>query len=122
MTWPFFDRCEFIAYSPVILLIALGLYDNAFESNSILTPKRLYSLSIQGRAALQLTWRKDMLETPILRDLSSLDPDSPSPKMMATGCLNRLLKRLGLALGIEDPVTAYCFRRGNANALDGMYM
>ena len=31
------------------------------------------------------------------------------------------LNRLGRDAGFEDKLTSYCFRRGCANAIDGMY-
>lgn len=61
--------------------------------------------------------REDKKGMPILRMLTG---SAPNGKVLSASSLYHALKDLAQRYGYEKPISAYCFRRGFANGIDGM--
>ena len=108
-----------LALCPVTLLLSLATADNAFASPHIRSPADIYRLKVPARLKqLPIPWRPDILEKPILR-ACSFDGVSPD-RALQYEVFACNLRELGTKLGLQEPLTAYCFRRGSGNAVNGL--
>ena len=104
---------------PHSTFLALAFADRAFKAPD-LTMKNIFELEVQEGRELPLIWDEGWLKRPIFRRsertaqgirISESEPWTP-------GMLNKSLKSVGIATGIDLPIGAYTFRRGNGEALE----
>ncbi|QSS59407.1 hypothetical protein I7I51_08842 [Histoplasma capsulatum] len=116
------ERDDNLALCAISHFLALALADRAFEAQGIDSPEDILRIEVPPyRNSLQLRWRSEMLDIPIVRRTYHtahgvrISPDRALPY----DAFNQYLQRLGRNAGLEDPLTPYCIRRGTANAVDG---
>ncbi len=71
---------------------------------------------------MKVQWKPEWLKRPVFRK-SIWTPNGwvkSKVEPMIYSFLNLCLNRLGEDIGLEDKVTSYIFRRGMANAINGM--
>ncbi|KAK3625940.1 hypothetical protein LTR22_023340 [Elasticomyces elasticus] len=112
-------QCSLLLACPVTHLLALALDDGALRSRALNDPSRLLALQLPPDCnQFKISWRKDCLETPLLRECDSNgDTDAVCP-LSATQS-RYWLKRLGENIGLLSNLTFYDVRRGVSNAIDG---
>lgn len=94
--------------------LGLALADNVFTELSLSTlDDRRIPMSSNSRRFGIREGKKDM---PILRMLTG---GARKGKVLSASSLYHELKDLGQRCGYEKPISAYCFRRGFANGIDG---
>jgi hypothetical protein len=73
--------------------------------------------------AMKVHWKPEWFKTPIFRrsvcSVNGWVKSKTEPMTYSTYTF--YIDRLGKDTGFEDKLTSYCFRRGTANAIDGMY-
>jgi len=71
---------------------------------------------------MKVQWKPEWLKRPVFRKSVWTADGWVKSKVepMIYSFLNFCLNRLGWDLGFEDRVTSYIFRRGMANAINGM--
>jgi hypothetical protein len=74
--------------------------------------------------AMKVHWKPEWLKTPIFRrsvcSVNGWEKSKAEPMTYSTYAF--YIDRLGKDTGFEDKLTSYCFRRGTANAVDGIYL
>jgi hypothetical protein len=73
--------------------------------------------------AIKVHWKPEWLMRPVFRKLDSTINGwvKSETEPMTYSKYAFYLNRLGRDAGFEDKLTSYCFRRGCANAIDGIY-
>ncbi|KAJ9646989.1 hypothetical protein H2199_001975 [Coniosporium tulheliwenetii] len=115
-----------IPSEPCILLcaqttfLALAFLDQAFAAPDLTSPEQLYSLNVlPGQNQQPLPWREEMEDVPLFRKSErTAHGIELSSDTLPYSTLRPRMRTLGEVTGIELPVGAYCFRRGNGEALD----
>ncbi|KAJ9644078.1 hypothetical protein H2199_003946 [Coniosporium tulheliwenetii] len=115
-----------IPSEPCILLcaqttfLALAFLDQAFAAPDLTSPEQLYSLNVlPGQNQQPLPWREEMEDVPLFRKSErTAHGIELSSDTLPYSTLRPRMRALGEVTGIELPVGAYCFRRGNGEALD----
>lgn len=121
----FHEREDNLALCPILHILSLAVADNAFEASDVQGPENIYGVEVPAyRESLQLKWKKSMLDIPVFRrSIRTKDGIMTSPiRAMGYDTFAKYLKTLGKAAGFRQPLTAYCLRRGAANAVNGTYM
>lgn len=112
-------QCSLLLACPITHLLALALDDGAFRSVSLNDSSRLVALKLPPDCnQVKISWRKDYLETPLLRECDSGGDTSAVSPLTATQS-RYWLKRLGENIGLPSNLTFYDVRRGVSNAIDG---
>lgn len=97
---------------PLTLFFALAVADGALDMEQLL------DRNIEaGTNAKVIRFKKELLETPILRatrDQSEISDEA----ILKYNSLEYMLVKLGERAGYKEPLSAYTFRRGVGNALD----
>jgi hypothetical protein len=80
-------------------------------------------LGSQNVKAMKVHWKPEWLKRPVFRkSVWTTNGWVKSKTEPMTYSKNAFyLNRVGRDAGFEDKLTSYCFRRGCANAIDGMY-
>ncbi len=73
---------------------------------------------------MKVHWKPEWLKRPVFRRSYQVIGRSVKAKTkpMTYQTYRFYVDRLGRDTGFEDKLTTYCFRRGTANAIDGMYL
>jgi hypothetical protein len=103
---------------PVTYFLALALADGVLEKcNTIhdIHAKRY----APGSSIYRYSYKPEAKERPILRSVGS-DGAVCSDRILTYNCLNGALKGLGQRAEYEENLSAYCFRRAFAKAIDSM--
>ena len=108
---------------PISHILARALRDDAILVDGYTTAEPFFDTNLQDPVqAVKVHWKPSMLKTPVFRrsvqmatgwEKSMIDP---MPYLTYTF----YLERLGEDTGFEENLTSYCFRRGLANAVNGM--
>ncbi|OCK73115.1 hypothetical protein K432DRAFT_430744 [Lepidopterella palustris CBS 459.81] len=104
---------------PHTTFLSLAFLYNAFAAPD-LTPERFYNLKVlPGQGQQPLPWKDEMEDVYLFRKSvrTALEAELSSDHLPYSTLRPRLLK-VGEVTGIGLPVGAYCFRRGNGEALD----
>jgi hypothetical protein len=80
-------------------------------------------LGSQNVKAMKVHWKPEWLKRPVFRRSVRIRNGWVKSKTepMTYPKYAFYLNRIGRDAGFEDRLTSYCFRRGCANAIDGMY-
>ena len=104
---------------PHVTFLSLAFLLDAFDVPG-LTPSRLYSTKVlHGKGQQIFPWKHEMEDAYIFRkSVRSTFGVEVSDEHLPYEALNTRLKKVGELTGFSLPVGAYCFRRGNGEALD----
>jgi len=104
---------------PHTTFLSLAFLFDAFAVTD-LTPSRLYSLKIPaGQGQLLIPWKESIKDTYLFRKLLRTPLGTEmSDDHLSYDFLRTQLRKVGELTGFAFPVGAYCFRRGNGEALD----
>ena len=107
---------------PHTTFLSLAFLFDAFAVTD-LTPTTLYSLKIPaGQGQLLIPWKESIKDTFLFRKLLRTPLGSEmSDDHLSCDFLRTQLREVGELTGFAFPVGAYCFRRGNGEALDNSY-
>ena len=101
---------------PVTHFIALALADGVFEDCN--TFQDIENMKLQpGSSFCKYRYKSDAKERPILRSISNTGLVSETD-ILSYNCFNNMLKGIGQRAGYEDRLSAYCFRRAYAKAVE----
>lgn len=108
---------------PHTTFLSLAFLFDAFAVTD-LTPSRLYSLKIPaGQGQLLIPWKESIKDTYLFRKLLRTPLGTEmSDDHLSYDFLRTQLRKVGELTGFAFPVGAYCFRRGNGEALDNSCM
>ncbi|KAF2727585.1 hypothetical protein EJ04DRAFT_594441, partial [Polyplosphaeria fusca] len=101
---------------PIRTFVALALADEAFEGPQ--SPSDFSHRSLPSTAISKVyPIRADKLKTPVVRATSgtSIHPT----RILSASTLHQHLEKIGQRCGYKDNITAYAFRRGFANGIEG---
>jgi hypothetical protein len=99
--------------------------DNAIFVDGYTSAEPFFSTNLRGQRmrAMKVHWKPEWLKRPVfrksVRPMTGPVKSQTEPMTYSTYC--SYIDRLGKDTGFEDKLTTYCFRRGTANAIDGMY-
>ena len=121
-TYCLFDSDD-LATSPILLLLALALDDDAFKPSNLKIPEEIFRLKVKApKKSYRLPWKDSKLNTPVFRAAVKTKDGIRTSEKQALGYDNyhSNLKRTGRTTGFEQILASYCVRRGTGNAIDGM--
>ncbi|KAK3615754.1 hypothetical protein LTR22_027317 [Elasticomyces elasticus] len=113
------DSC--LPCCPQVVLLGLLIADNAFASERLTGPDKLFSLRVpKNLHQLSIPIKESLAAVPIFRAVTqNASGYIISPIAQATAnWLHQQFKRWGEATGFELPLKPYGFRRGHGEALD----
>lgn len=111
---------------PIAHMVSVGLHHDAFAASTIRDPEAILRARIPKRKTCRIfRWKESKLKEPIFREPDrskgqiswSVKPAVPLRARTAA----RYMKRLGRDVGIEQPLSHSCIRRGTGNAVDGIF-
>ncbi|KAF2729867.1 hypothetical protein EJ04DRAFT_527418 [Polyplosphaeria fusca] len=109
---------------PIAHMIAVGLHHDAFAASTIRDPEAILRARIPKRKTCRIfRWKESKLKEPIFREPQRAKGQASlaSPVMpLRAHTVARYLKRLGRDVGMEQPLSHTCIRRGTGNAVDKM--
>jgi hypothetical protein len=110
---------------PISHIVARAIRDDAILADGWDNPAKLFATDLRrmGRPAIQIRWKPQWLKRPVFRRSVRVQNVwvKSETEAFAYSKYNFYLKRLGIAVGLVDILTSYCFRRATLNAVDGMY-
>ena len=101
-------------------VLALAFHDGAFAATSLTRAAQISKLRVpRGQNAVHLSWRRDVLEKPIFRQLMRKDGISQTShwQPLLYEMAAQRLNRLGTEVGIAEKLTKYTIRRASGNAV-----
>lgn len=117
-------KVEDLIFDPTILMISLGILDNAFQLE-FQNAADIFKLRVNpARKSMRLRWKTSWEDKPILRQpvptadgiLTSKDEPLQYRTMLY------YLQRLGTATGFMQILNPYNIRRGTGEAVDGKFV
>jgi hypothetical protein len=102
-----------------------AIRDNAILVDGYTSAEPFFAtdLGSQNVKAMKVHWKQEWLKRPVFREsvgtMNGWVKSMTEPMTYSKYAV--YLNRLGRDSGFEDKLTSYCFRRGCANAIDGMY-
>ena len=117
----FFTTTRRLIFCPILIIISLALDDRAFDAPSLTTAERVFRIKNRGPSkCTHLRWKKEWLKRPIFRGFDgSFTSDK---KALPYYKLRDDMERQTLDAGFEEPIGPKAFRRGAANAANGMFL
>jgi hypothetical protein len=103
---------------PVTHFMALALADGVFEDCHSFQDIEAKELP-PGSSLYKYRYKSDLKQTPILRSICNNGSVSEND-ILTYNCFNNMLKGVGQQAGYEDRLSAYCFRRAYAKAVESM--
>lgn len=116
----FFTQVDDLVFDAILLMIVLGLHDNAFESDAA-SFEDIFKVKVKRpRRSLDFTWKKSMLKVPIFRHTETINGEVRTSPTKALRYQTYLyyLQRLGIQAGFMQLLTAYCIRRGVGESVE----
>lgn len=91
----------------------LAFHDEAFPFSDHFPPATFWALRVPPhKKALTVPFKSSIIKTPIFQNRDG--------QPLNYAIMRVLLTRLGMATGFKNVMTAYCLRRGFADAIHGM--
>ena len=104
---------------PVTHFMALALADNVFEDCNSFQDIDAKKLPL-GSSLYKYRYKPEAKKRPILRSICNNGLVSEND-ILTYNCFNNMLKGIGQRAGYEDRLSAYCFRRAYAKAVESKY-
>ena len=102
---------------PVTWFLSLAFADGVFQdmesSNDLEAVK-----PILGNMLYRAKYRAEFLERPVMRGMRA-DKSLSETRIWTYDCFNSALKGVGQRAGYQENLSAYCFRRAFAHAVEG---
>lgn len=102
---------------PVTWFLSLAFADGVFQDL-----KSFHDLEtaqpIAGNLLYRAKYRSEFLERPVMRGMQA-DKSMSETRMWTYNCFNLTLKGVGQRAGYQENLSAYCFRRAFAHAVEG---
>ena len=111
-----YEEAEMRSMCPVTYFLALALADGVFdgcESFKDIEAKELPP----GSSLYKYRYKSEAKQRPILRSINPNGTVSDN-EILTYNCFNNMLKGIGQRAGYEDRLSAYCFRRAYAKAVE----
>jgi hypothetical protein len=108
------------ALCPVTWFLAQALADRAFEDAESIDEMESKEIP-PGATRYTFRYRSGKETLPIMRGVCPNGTISDK-NIWNYNCFSNQIKSLGQRVGYEDRLSAYCFRRGYANAIQGLFM
>jgi hypothetical protein len=105
-------------------MLSRAICDGAILVDGYTSAEPFYTTDLpgQGMSAIKVNWKEEWLKRPVfrrsVRTVSGWVKSKTEPMTYPTYAF--YLDRLGRNTGFEDQLTSYCFRRGTANAVNGI--
>jgi hypothetical protein len=105
-------------------MLTRAIRDGAILVDGYTSAEPFYTTDLpgQGMSAIKVHWKQEWLKRPVFRRsvrvVNGWVKSKTEPMTYPTYAF--YLDRLGRDAGFEDKLTSYCFRRGTANAVNGM--
>ncbi|RFU29061.1 hypothetical protein B7463_g7279, partial [Scytalidium lignicola] len=109
---------------PISHLLTRAIRDDAILVDGYTSAEPFFSTNLRGQKmrAMKVHWKAEWLKRPVFcRSALTVNgwvKSKTEPMTYQTYAF--YINRLGRDTGFEDKLTSYCFRRGTANALDGV--
>ena len=108
---------------PISHILARALRDDAILVDDYTTAEPFFDTHLQDPVqAVKVHWKPSMLKVPVFRRSvqTGIGYEKSMTKPMPYSTYAFYLQRLGEDTGLEEKLTSYCFRRGLANAINGI--
>ncbi|KAJ8058423.1 hypothetical protein OCU04_012612 [Sclerotinia nivalis] len=111
---------------PISHILTRAIRDDAILVDGYTSAEPFFTTDLggQGMKAIKVHWKLEWLKRPIfrrsVRSANGWVKSKTEPMSYSTYAF--YIDRLGKDTGFEDKLTSYCFRRGTANAVDGMHL
>jgi hypothetical protein len=108
--------------------LARAIRDDAILVDGYTSAEPFFATDLRslGMKAMKVHWKPEWLKRPVFRrSIRSVDGSSwvkSKFEPMTYPTFAFYINRLGYDACLEDKLTSYCFRRGTANAVNGMYL
>lgn len=114
----FFTAARRLIFCPILIIISLALADRAFAATYITTASQVFQIKNKGVDCTPLRWKREWLKRPIFRafnrSATSVERALPYYKLRDD------MESQTLNAGFEEAFGPKAFRRGAANAANGM--
>jgi hypothetical protein len=107
-----------LALCPVTWFLSHAFTDGAFEDVTSYTEMKEKEIPL-GSTQYVFKYKTSLIDLPIMRGVTPSGAISET-KIWTYTCFSKQLKGLGQRAGYRDTLSSYCFRRGYANAIEGM--
>ena len=116
----FFTGTRRLLFCVVTIIISLAVHDQAFDAPWLTTVASVFEVRNRGeRIGIPLRWKKKWLKRPIFRGFDRLKVSCTKP--LPYSKLSDDMERQTLDAGFEKALSPKAFRRGAANAANGMH-
>ncbi|PNP56824.1 hypothetical protein THARTR1_03122 [Trichoderma harzianum] len=109
-----------LIFDPIILMIIIGILDNAFDAN-IKSVDDIYRVRVQQpRRSYEFRWKEEKMEIPIFRQAVMTAAGVRTSETIALRYHTYLyyLQRLGINAGFMQVLTSYMIRRGAGESVE----
>ena len=116
----FFSGTRRLLFCIITVIVSIAISDEAFDAPSLTSATSVFRIRNCGSSkCTPLRWKEEWLKRPIFRgfDGSALSEEKPLPYHK----LNDDMERQTLEAGFEKALGPKAFRRGAANAANGMF-
>jgi hypothetical protein len=101
---------------PVANFVAMALADGVFDGCETFQDIEAKKIPM-GSKLYRFRYRPNVTHLPVLRSTCS-DGVTSQERILTYNCLNNSLKGLGQRAGYQENLSAYCFRRAYARAIE----
>ena len=102
---------------PVTWFLSLAFADGAFKELDSFNDLETVQ-PIPGNLLYRAKYKTEMLERPVMRGMRA-DKSMSDTRIWTYDCFNSALKSAGQRAGYQENLSAYCFRRAFAHAVEG---
>ena len=102
---------------PVTWFLSLAFADGVFQDMECLNDLEAVQ-PIPGNLLYRAKYRPEVLERPVMRGMRA-DKSMSETRIWTYDCFNLALKGVGQRAGYQENLSAYCFRRAFAHAVEG---
>lgn len=111
---------------PISHILARAIRDDAILVDGYTSAEPFFETDLWGKGmkAMKVHWKSEWLKRPLFRRSVRTSNGWVKSKTepMTYSTYASYIDRLGRDTSFEDKLTSYCFRRGTANEIDGMYL
>ncbi|PZD37947.1 DUF3435 domain containing protein [Pyrenophora tritici-repentis] len=111
-----YEEATMRSMCPVTYFIALALADGVFDSCKTFEDIEAKELPL-GSSLYKYRYKPEAKQRPILRSISPNGTVSKND-ILTYNCFNNMIKGIGQRAGYEERLSAYCFRRAFAKAVE----
>jgi hypothetical protein len=119
-----FRENPFPILCPISHILTRAIRDDAILVDGYTSAEPFFATNLRGMRAMKVHWKPEWLKRPVFqRSVQTVNGWVKSKtEPMTYSTYASYIDRLGRDTGFEEKLTSYCFRRGTANAIDGMYL